>query len=75
MLALPNGFRPEGLTTFGGTLYVCSQADGGILAVDQRSGRTHPLLPGLAPRAHRRGSALASWASITRCSPLVMARC
>jgi hypothetical protein len=53
MLGLPNGFRPGGLTSFGGTLYVSSLADGGILAVDQRSGHSHRLLPGIPWRSLR----------------------
>jgi hypothetical protein len=53
VLDLPNGFRPEGITAHGRTLYASSLADGRILAVDRRTGHQRILLPGVPGRALR----------------------
>ena len=53
VLGLPAGFRPQGVAAHGGTLYVSSSADGRILAVDLRSGRSRILLAASAGRSLR----------------------
>lgn len=53
-IALPDGFRPEGIASGPGTrAYVGSLANGAIVAVDLRTGRLRTLWPGEAGRAVR----------------------
>jgi len=53
VLDLPAGFRPEGITAFGGRLFTSSLADGTILAVDPRTGARRTLLAGVTGRGLR----------------------
>ena len=51
LIALPNGFQPEGISTGRGTLfYVGSLADGAIYRGDLRTGAGAVLVPGAAGR-------------------------
>lgn len=53
-VALPNGFRPEGIASGPGTRgYVGSLADGAVVAGSLRTGRLEPLWPGEPGRAVR----------------------
>ncbi|GAB3756406.1 hypothetical protein GCM10028864_38510 [Microlunatus parietis] len=53
-VALPNGFRPEGIASGPGTRgYVGSLADGAVVAGSLRAGRLEPLWPGEPGRAVR----------------------
>ncbi|WP_152364910.1 hypothetical protein [Microlunatus speluncae] len=53
-VALPDGFRPEGIASGPGTRgYVGSLADGAVVAGDLRSGRLRTLWPGATGRAVR----------------------
>lgn len=54
VLALPAGFRPEGVEAGpGGTLFAGSLADGRIQVLDRRTGSSRVLLPGVEGRALR----------------------
>ena len=54
VLALPDGFRPEGVEAGpGGRLFAGSLADGRIQVLDRRTGRSRLLLPGVEGRALR----------------------
>ena len=52
-IALPNGFRPEGIAIGRGTtVYIGSIPTGAILRLDARTGRTRTVVPGRAdPRS------------------------
>ena len=52
-IALPAGFRPEGITSAGGAFYVGSLADGRILTGNLQTGSQRVLLPGAAGRQLR----------------------
>ncbi|HEV8696692.1 MAG TPA: hypothetical protein VGQ89_03285 [Candidatus Limnocylindrales bacterium] len=45
---LPDGFQPEGIESWGATLYAGSLADGSIWAADARTGEGDYLVPGVA---------------------------
>lgn len=49
-LPLPDGFRPEGITSAGATFFVSSLADGAIYRGDVRTGRGSVLVPGAPGR-------------------------
>jgi hypothetical protein len=53
LVPLPAGYRPEGITSRGPTLYVSSLADGRIWAADACTGAGRVLLPGHPGRALR----------------------
>lgn len=54
VLALPAGFRPEGVEAGpGGRLFAGSLADGRIQVLDRRTGESRVLLPGVTGRALR----------------------
>lgn len=54
LVALPNGFRPEGIASGPGTRgYVGSLADGAVVAGNLRAGQLEPLWPGEPGRAVR----------------------
>lgn len=50
---LPDGFQPEGVASFGATLFVGSLADGRIWRADARTGLGAVLLPGQTGRSLR----------------------
>ena len=47
-IALPDGYRPEGIATNGPTFYVASLADGRIMRGNVLTGRLSPFVPGTA---------------------------
>jgi hypothetical protein len=47
-IALPDGYRPEGIATNGPTFYVGSLADGRIMRGSVLTGRISPFIPGTA---------------------------
>jgi streptogramin lyase len=53
VVGLINGYRPQGVASCGGTLFVSSAVDGQITAVDLRSGHRRTLLPGAPGRSLR----------------------